>query len=126
MKIDRSTWKVFYADGSSFTNEDGLPEQAPKCGVLAVVFYNLDNRREIATSKNYYIYDETPIFKDEPWGTWFAADDAGYWQYMMRPGKKIVLFGCTVHDFIWRRELGKITAEFPDALPNNVKLPEPR
>ena len=29
-------WIIFYDDGSSFTNEDGLPESAPKDGVQII------------------------------------------------------------------------------------------
>ena len=126
MEINRATWKIFYADSSSFTNEDGPPEQAPKCGVLAIVFYNLDNRREIIASKDFLWYDETPIYQDESGGTFYGGDWAGFFQYITRPGKKIVFLGATVHDFIWRKRLEKIINEFPDALGVNVKLPKIR
>lgn len=114
------SWTVFYADGSTFSNEDGPPEDAPCTGVLAVCYFNIDNRREIGASKDYYWYDETPIYQDIKSGSWFAGDVTGFYQYMFRPGKKIVKFGAIVHDMIWRRELEKITKEFPEALDYRV------
>ncbi len=30
-------WRIYYADGSTFGDEDGAMEQAPAFGVLAVV-----------------------------------------------------------------------------------------
>lgn len=124
MEFAPGTWKIFYGDGSTFSNEDGLPEQAPCTGVLAVAFFNMDNRREIGASKDYYWYDETPIYQTLKTGTWFAGDVVGFYQYMFRPGKKIVKFGAVVHDTIWRKQLEKIIAEFPEALDYRIQLPQ--
>lgn len=121
----RETWSIYYADGSTFTNADGPPEAAPRTAVLAIVFYNLDNRREIATSKDFYWYDPTPVFKDEAGGTWYAGDISGFYQYLFKPGWKCVLFGVIIHDVIWRREIAKIIDDYPEALHHDVKRPEP-
>lgn len=124
MKYTRESFAIYYADGTKYTNEDGPPERAPKTGVLAVAHFNLDNRREIATSKDFYWYEPDPIFKDEKGGTFYGGDIAGFYQYMFRPGWRCVYFGVIVHDVIWRREIAKITSEFPEALDYRVKLPE--
>jgi hypothetical protein len=123
MNYSTESWKVYYGDGSTFSNEDGPPEMAPCTGVLAVAFFNIDNRREIGASKDFYWYDETPIYPGMK-GTWFAGDVSGYYQYMFRPGRKIVKFGAIVHDVVWRKQLDKITTEFPVALPHDVPRPK--
>ena len=125
MNLSRESWKIYYNDGSTFSNEDGPPEMAPCTGVLAVAFFNLDNRREIAASKDFYWYDETPIYKDEAGGTWYAGDISGFYQHMFRPGKKIMKFGAIVHDVIWRRRLAEIITDFPEALHHDVLRPTP-
>ena len=37
------TWKIYYADGSTFSSEDGRPEDAPGHGVLAIADKNAAN-----------------------------------------------------------------------------------
>ncbi len=122
MEFSYDSWRIYYADESTFSNEDGPPEMAPKTGVLAVCYFNIDNKREIGASKDFYWYDETPIYKDIKTGTWMAGDVSGYYQYMFRSGKKIVLFGAIVHDVIWRKMLERIISEFPPALDYKVPL----
>src|SRR4030095_16046070 len=124
MNLTRESWAVYYADGGRWTNEDGRPEMAPKTNVLAIAHFTVDNRRQIETAKDFYYYDPTPIFKDEAAGTWYACDVAGLYQYLFKPGWKCVLFGVIVHDVIWRRELARITKDFPEALGPDVKLPQ--
>lgn len=123
-EFTQTTWAIYYADQSTFSSEDGNPEDAPCTGVLAVAFFNIDNRREIGASKDFYWYDETPIYKEIKTGSWFAGDQVGYYQYMFRPGKKIVKFGAVVHDLIWRKMLDRIISEFPEALDYRMKLPK--
>ena len=117
-------WRIYYNDESTFDAEQGEPWDAPKTGVLAVVYYNVDNRREIGASKDFYWYDEQPVYKDIKGGSWFAGDVSGYYQYMFGKGRKTVLFGAIVHDVIWRRMLKRITTELPESLDYKTKLPE--
>lgn len=123
-EFTQTTWAIYYADESIFSSEDGNPEDAPCTGVLAVCHFNMDNRREIAASKDFYIYDEQPVYKDFPDGFWYGCDIAGLYQYLFRPGKKIVKFGALVSDPTWRKMLERIISEFPEALDYRVKLPK--
>lgn len=126
MKFTRESWVIYYTDESTFSNQDGPPEMAPKIGMICICHFNLDNRREIVASKDFGWYDETPIYKDEKLGTFFGGDWAGLFQYLARPGKKVVYFGATIHDFVFRRIMERVTKEFPEALPFTEKLPELR
>jgi hypothetical protein len=125
MNYTRSSWVIYYNDESTFSNEDGKPEDAPKTGVLAVCHFTVDNRRQIEASKDFYYWDPTPVYKDESGGTFYGCDIAGLYQYLFAPGWKCVFFGAIVHDVIWRRMLERITSEFPEALDFKTKLPQP-
>lgn len=122
MEFNYNSWRIYYADESAYSNEDGKPEDAPCTGVVAVCAFNMDNRREIQCAKDYYIYDEQPIYKDMTGGFWYGADIAGLHQYLFRPGKKIVKFGALISDPTWRRMMARINQEWPEALPPHTKL----
>lgn len=43
--VDR--WSITYADGSTFTSDDGTWSEAPPFAVFAVVYYHVDGRRTV-------------------------------------------------------------------------------
>lgn len=86
-------WKIYYADGSTFTNEGGPPEMAPSGGVICIAYYDDDGRRHICHAADYYVWN---------WGRWVNADSSGFWQYMLEPGLKIVKFGRLVNEVTYR------------------------
>lgn len=96
-------WKIYYGDESTYSNADGDPASAPAGNVMCVVWYDDDNRRKISYNAYAYIFD----------GFWYGADDAGYWQYMLEPGAKIVKFGRMNKDLKFREIMGRADNENP-------------
>jgi hypothetical protein len=97
-------WKIYYGDGSVFSQSDGTPADAPPGNVMCVVWYDEDNRRKIAYNAYAYCYD----------GYWMGCDDAGYWQYMLeKPGAKIVKFGRMNTDNHFREIMQRAHEENP-------------
>jgi hypothetical protein len=47
-------WKVYYADGSTFSDEDGPWEEAPADGVACVVVRDDDYGRYVLNGLNFY------------------------------------------------------------------------
>ena len=86
-------WRIYYGDGSTFDNEDGGPEQAPCGRVIAIAFYDDDNRRRVCHQADYYTWDGV---------RWYSASDSGFWQYMGEPGFKVVKFGREIGDVQYR------------------------
>lgn len=86
-------WRIYYGDGSTFDNEDGGPEHAPCGGVQYVAWYDVDNRRRLAHSSDYYIFEQD---------RWFGVDASGFWQYMGEPGLKCVKLGRMIGDLQFR------------------------
>jgi hypothetical protein len=49
-------WKIYYADGSTFSHEDGLPEEAPLDGVIVIVDHDKDGIRRYNYDRDFYIW----------------------------------------------------------------------
>lgn len=79
------TWRIYYADGTTFDSNDGVPDVAQPWGVQAVVCA-LEDPANPSTyfGEDYYWWD--------PDG-WRGGDFIGLIDYLARPGWKRVLFG---------------------------------
>ncbi len=98
-------WKIFYDDGSTFSNEDGEPHEAPALGVQCIVQSNEDIGRYILDGENYYYYENTD---------WERCDLFGLWDYLCRPHpNKVVRFGRNMTTPAWRA-IHKLAADDPD------------
>lgn len=58
-------WKIFYDDGSTFSIEEGRPEDAPPLGFICAVGYDEANRRYIMHGWDHYCWD---IESQQWWG----------------------------------------------------------
>lgn len=67
-------WRIYYADGFTFSNQDGAPEDAPGLGVIVIVITHDDPREQayLQHQADYYIWAE---------GKWWACDLFRLWQY---------------------------------------------
>lgn len=91
-------WRIYYADGSTFADEDGPAEDAPALGVQAInqmvgtpegrQMLHGAGQRPNRTPVDYFVLDEG----DE----WLGVDLFGLWDYLQRPGWRKVLFGRTI------------------------------
>jgi len=46
-------WRIYYDDGSTFSSDDGLPEDAPGYGVLAI---EQDRENTVLCSQDFYLF----------------------------------------------------------------------
>ena len=76
-------WVVYYGDGSTYSNEDGEPEEAPGGNVQAVVQEDATIGRAVHHGDDFYVFSEE-------YGGWRGMDHFGFVQYLMRPGTKII------------------------------------
>lgn len=51
-------WRIYYADGSTFSNETGAPHEAPAYGVQAICQPEPDVGLETLHAFDYYVYME--------------------------------------------------------------------
>ena len=98
------SWRIYYGDGATYSNEDGDAALAPCGGVICVAWYDEDKRRHLAHGTDYYIHDQ---------GRWYGADSAGFWQYMGEPGAKIVKLGRMIGDLKFRSIMSKAMNDLP-------------
>ena len=76
-------WIVYYDNGSSFTDEDGPPETAPRDGVQAVGIADIGVGKLLWHSFDFYCWLD---------GEWVPRSERGIFDYLRQPGKeKIVL-----------------------------------
>lgn len=83
-------WKIYYADGSEFTHEDGSPYDAPRVGVQVVV-QEKDGDWEIIHGRDHFYY-EPKI------GGWYSSDLFGAIDHLMRSRRQCLLFGRVMAD----------------------------
>lgn len=66
-------WRIYYGDGSTFSNKDGAPEDAPITNVQVIVQPHRQSGRYWQTARDYYIY----------WGDhWVGTDIAGVLDFL--------------------------------------------
>lgn len=95
-------WRIYYADGSSFDSDDGAPEDAPTTGVLCIKQSNQMSGWILLSQGDYYLWHDE---------VWWGADAPGFYQYMFKPGAKVVKFGETVPDETWNEIAGAAAAD---------------
>ena len=85
MSGESPRWIVWYDGGTSFSNLDGAPHEAPRWGVLAIAAYSGAHGRMIWHGTDFYCWV----------GEWISCDSAGLLDYLgNRPGaEKIVMMG---------------------------------
>lgn len=79
-------WRIYYADNTKFTSEDGSVFDAPARGVQVITQPDKYNGFRTVMG-DYYIF--------QPWG-WEGCDINGLFDYLCEPGPKTVKFGRTI------------------------------
>lgn len=82
-------WIIFYADGTTFSDEDGDPIDAPSAGVIAVKQRKKDGIENLQSRGDYYWYDAV-----DDW--WYDGNIIGIVErltMMNRRGKILVFLG---------------------------------
>lgn len=78
-------WRVFYGDGSTFSNEDGTPAEAPPVNVQAIAqAADPGIGRRICSRFDFYWFDRQE---------WHGSDLFGLFDYLQRVSPSIVKFG---------------------------------
>ena len=87
-------WKIYYGDGSTFTDGDGLPQDAPCRNIQVIAQVSDVVGQTIIRNTDFYIFSEEL-------GGWEGVDNYGLWDYLSDPGLKIVKFGRIVTNQRW-------------------------
>ena len=81
-------WKIYYGDGSTFSDQDGAAENAPAVNVQVIVVENPNHNWVTIAGNDYFVWQERG-----GWYRWWGADWFGMVDYLLQPGWKKVLFG---------------------------------
>lgn len=77
------SWRIYYADGSTFSSEDGTWAEAPPFGVQCVVYYHAPPRKTLHREANdpsvYYYLGEDEL-EGHKLGLWM--DSEGYYRIL--------------------------------------------
>ena len=96
-------WRIYYGDRTTFSDLEGPPENAPCTNVTVIAYYDADNRRRLCHGNDYYWFD----------AYWHGGDLFGLWDYLARPGAKVVKFGRSIGDLAWRKIMSKADHDLP-------------
>lgn len=99
-------WKLYYGDGSEFSDQDGTPEAAPSLNVQAIAqVVEGAFERHTVSAYDYYWFEH---------GEWFGGDLFGLWDFLQRSGA--VKFGRAVSRQQFESCLNKAVTDpmFPD------------
>ena len=98
-------WRIFYGDGSTFSNNDGAPGDAPAWDVQVIVQVDPITGRYNQTGDNYYVWR----------GRWVGVDQVGLIDYLAHEAPSVVRFGKTVGNEQHRRvlEVAEADPDFP-------------
>lgn len=81
------SWCVFYADGSTFSSEDGSWASAPAFGVQCVVYYHVDARKTVQVvgqDRAVYEYLGEGDYEGLKLGLWM--DEQGFYRVLDAAG----------------------------------------
>ena len=95
-------FKIFYENGSTYTDKSGPIDRAQKQGVVIILTENNIGQR-VEKEQEFYCYF--------PHG-WVGVDQYRLYQYLASPGYKLVLFGVVVDD-------NKLKTIYDNALSDN-------
>lgn len=105
-------WRVYYTDGSVFTDKDGSPDDAPRSGVGVIVQERSHGDYELVHGKDYYYFE--PVV-----GGWHSTDIFGAFDHLLRAKRQCLLFGRMMSDPEWgalfrrvKNEVGPRSATF--------------
>lgn len=84
------SWCVFYADGSTFGSSQGSWADAPRFGVVCVVYYHVEDRRTLQVrgeDVSVYEYLGDGDESDLKLGLWLDAD--GFYRILDAAGRSL-------------------------------------
>jgi hypothetical protein len=84
-------WKIYYDNGTAFSNRDGNVVDAPARGVQVIVQVDKYHGWYTETAYDYYIWDDRGEGHK-----WIGVDFVGVIDYIIEPGWKCILLGRTV------------------------------
>lgn len=109
-------WKIYYTDGSTYSDQDGSPFDAPALHVQVIVVEEPAVGRFLIAQRDRYWWDPER-------NSWFGGDTQGEFQNNLKKGPKATLYG----EFVWNHEYQnciKAALADPYLPPKSARHPE--
>lgn len=110
-------WRIYYGDGTTFDNTQGSPDAAPGVDVQHVVCRDTRPGTDPSHVGRYIVSGKFAYWYDD--GEWWGGDQFGLWDYLARPGLKIVKFGRSIANDRWLALYQRVLAD-PDFPPKSA------
>lgn len=107
---------MYYADGSTFSDDDGSPVDAPGYEAVCVVVPHPDVGRKILNGADFYVWHD---------GQWFDSDWFGAIKRVIDHPCCRVVSGVYVHDAKWKAIYQRAVTD-PDFPPKGGYAPNER
>lgn len=107
-----ATWRIWYDDGTTFTDDDGSPFEAPPLGVVCIT-QRTDDEHHSTGHELVHLFDYYWFDPEGHLSPWWGGEAFGLWDYLMRPGERKVVFGRTLDSPHYQGIIGKAMA-FPE------------
>jgi len=91
-------WRIYYGDGSTFSSEDGAPDDAPALDIQAIAVAQEYERGYVVKGFDYYWYED---------GEWYGGEIFGLFDYLIRSGK--AKFARTIPTETFRKVIKRAT-----------------
>jgi hypothetical protein len=106
-------FRIYYADGSIYSDSDGSPFDAPGGNALVIAQENHAHGRVILASpfKGYFCWSGAE---------WWECDAFGFMQYMLAKGERKVVFGTNAYDAVYNAAVARAVAD--DYLPRKSAM----
>lgn len=114
-------WVIYYDEGPPFTDAAGPPEAAPAVGVQVIGYDDEVTGRTLLSGAEFRFYGGY-FWWD---GTWHSGDLFGLFDYLARPGLKVVKFGRSLDDARFR-EIWRQATEDTYLVPKSAYRPQER
>jgi len=109
-------WRIWYGDGSCYSDRDGSPFDAPALDVQVIVQVDPQTGRYNQSGSDYYVWDGE---------TWRGVDIFGLFDYLIRPGARTVKFWRTIPNEQYRH-INNLAEADPDFPPRSAYRPGER
>lgn len=95
-------WKIFYSDGSTYSDDDGDIFDAPRQDVQAIIELDARVGWRWCSGGDYFYFDPDR-------GGWNSSDMI--WDYLIRCKHPLVLIGRQMRDDEWSKLFARVKAE---------------
>lgn len=93
-------WKIFYGDGTTYSDLNGDAWDAPPVNVQAVVVSDPQHGWYCCRADDFYWY-----IPEE--NRWYSGERFGMFDYLTQPGMKKIIFGRSIPDWEYQQILDR-------------------